>query len=332
MSHSHIVISDLFLPQSEAKRVCTGISLPALEKILARSSHSEIQTHALDEALCELFGIPDLAIAPVTLLADGIDPGSAYWLRADPVHLRLDRSHMILQTNVAPSQEEAAQFCATLNQHFAADGLKFFAPHPLRWYARLGADPNLVTQSVYQAEGRNSRHYLPQGEAALNWHSVMNEVQMLLFGHPAYRVCAARGALPPNSVWFWGGGRAHPRNKLFNKVYCEFDLAELFAKAANIPVVNSVTAPEITGADLYVWDGLSAALRRGDYYSWRESLLNFEHQIAAPLLEQLSAGKLKKITLDVLQEDKSNRFELTRANLWKVWKRPVSIATYGEQD
>ena len=98
MKHVHVVIPDLFLPQSLAKEVCAGLSLPALEKILARSRAQSFPLSCLEKWLCETFSVVDSAIAPITLLADGLMPESGYWLRADPVHLRLDRSQMILQT------------------------------------------------------------------------------------------------------------------------------------------------------------------------------------------------------------------------------------------
>ena len=328
MKHVHVVIPDLFLPQSLAKEVCAGLSVPALEKLLARSKVQAMPAHSLEAWLCELFAVPNSAIAPVTLLADGVQPEDAYWMRADPVHLRLDRSQMILQTNVSVSQEDAQQLCASLNQHFAASGMQFFAPHPHRWYVRLDKDPELTTHSVSQVEGRNSRFYLPQGKAALNWHGVMNEIQMVLYGHPINQACAERGALPPNSVWLWGGGRAVALSRPFDRVYGDSELTMSFARAANIAHALPLDANAAFDNALYASEGLSAALRRGDFYAWRESLRMLEQGCLAPLLHSLSSGEIQRITLDALQEENSRRYELTRAMLWKVWLRAQPLATY----
>jgi hypothetical protein len=118
MKHIHVVIPDLFLPKSLAKDVCAGLGLPVLEKLLARSDAQPLPAQSLEAWLCGAFAIPYPAIAPVTLLADGLKPAADYWLRADPVHLHLNRDQMILQTNVSPSKEEAQQLCAHLNQYF----------------------------------------------------------------------------------------------------------------------------------------------------------------------------------------------------------------------
>jgi hypothetical protein len=328
MKHVHVVISDLFLPKSVATDVCAGLHLPVLEKILARGNVQSLPTHSLEDWLCQAFAVPDQAIAPVTLLADRVMPDAAYWMRADPVHLRLQRSQTILQTNVEISLDEAQQLCESLNQYWADSGMRFFAPHPQRWYLRLDDDPQLNTHSIYQVEGRDSRHYLPQGATALKWHGVMNEIQMLLYGHPVNQACEARGGLPVNSVWLWGGGRAVTLAQPFAKMVSDSELVKSFAHAANI--AHSFIAGEQGNFEnaLYVWEGANVALRRGDFHAWRQSVLWFEQNCMLPLLRALADGELDKVTFDVLQEDNSSRFELTRAMLWKFWLRPQALASY----
>ena len=328
MKQVHIVIPDLFLPQSLAKDVGASLSVPALEKILARGKAQALSIHSLEAWLCDAFAVPDAAVAPVSLLADGLSPEAAYWLRADPVHLSLNRDQIILQTNITPSLEEAQQICADLNQHFSDSGMRFFAPHPQRWYLRLENDPGLATHSVYQVEGRNSRFYLPQGEAGLHWNGVLNEVQMLLYRHPSYDAQEVRGVLPVNSIWLWGGGRATVLSKPFARLYGDSELANLFAQAAQIPHESIPAEKKEWANSLTVWEGLSVALRRGDFYAWRESVMRFEQDCLTPLLHSLVEGTVDRITLDVVQEETSRRCELTRPMLWKVWKRSQPLASY----
>jgi hypothetical protein len=328
MKHIHVVVPDLFLPPLLAKDVCAGLSLPGLEKLLARGKVQALPQPSLEAWLCDAFAVPESAVAPVTLLADGLLPESAYWLRADPVHLHLDRNQIILQTNVAPSLEEAVQLCAHLNQHFVGGGMQFFAPHPRRWYLRLDESPGLTTHSVYAAEGRNTRFYLPQETSGMKWHAAMNEVQMLLHGHPANEASEARGSLPINSVWLWGGGRAVMPGKPFELLYGDSELAALFARAAGIPYELSLSDKVQTGNALYVLEGLSAAVRRGDFHTWRTTLSGFERECLNPLLRMLVAGKIERITLDAVQEDGSRRYELTRPLLWRLWKKAQPLASY----
>jgi hypothetical protein len=316
------------LPKSEAKEVCANLLLPSLQKLLAHGTVQPLQTHSLETWLCETFAVPGMAIAPVTLMADGLIPEAAYWMRADPVHLRLDNARMILQTNVSLNIEEAQQLCESLNHYFSESGMQFFAPHPQRWYMRLDEEPQLATRSVSQVEGRDSRLYFPQGKAALKWHGVMNEIQMLLYGHPIGQSCEARGGLPVNSLWLWGGGRAVALVQPFAQISSDSELAKAFALVSNIRHSLFLDAAPMSENTLYIWDAASAALRYGDFHAWRQSVQEFEKFVVAPLLNALSAGVLDKITVDILQEDNSCRFELTRTMLWKFWKRPRSLDSY----
>ncbi|MDO8313464.1 MAG: hypothetical protein Q7T25_16155, partial [Sideroxyarcus sp.] len=206
MKNVHLVVADLFLPSDFAAEVCAGLHLPALQKILARgastgSARTADSRLSLEEALCGLFGAQ--AVAPVSAAFDKLEPGC--WLRADPVHVRLQREQVVLLPNVTVSADESVQFCASLNEHFAGQGMTFFAPHPQRWYVRLNESPDITTVPLSQAAGRNIHGNLPTGAGALRWHQIFNEIQMLLFAHPLNEAREARGEATINSVWFWGG-------------------------------------------------------------------------------------------------------------------------------
>ncbi|MDP2804477.1 MAG: hypothetical protein Q8O24_00905 [Gallionellaceae bacterium] len=326
MKKVHVVVPDLFLPSSLAKEVCANLALPVLEKILARCTSQRLAINSLEAWLRHSFEVP--AIAPVTLLADGLAPETGYWLRADMVLLNLNRSQVILQTNVTLDLTEAQQLCASINEYFFDMGMRFFAPHPTRWYLRLDNEPDLITHSLYQVEGRDSRGYLPQGSSSLKWHGVLNEVQMLLNGHPLIQAATERGVAAPNSIWLWGGGRATKVSQPYDKIYGDSELAQLFAQAANIPCSRNFPSDVGVERELYIWEGMSVALRRGDFYAWRESALEFEKSCLNPLLQKLIAGELDQLTLDVLTDDVSRRFSLTRPMLWKFWRRVKPLAHY----
>ncbi len=334
MRSIHLVIPDLFLPQEVAAEACAGLVLPALEKLLARAQTEHMQVESLEAWMCKAFGVGGQAIAAVTLRADGMMPGAAYWLRADPVHLSIQRDQLILQPDVSLDAGEAAQLCASLNAHFAAEGLHFFAPHPQRWYLQLDFAPDMTTSILAQVSGRNVHAYLPQGPDALRWHGVLNETQMLLFGHAANQAREARGELPANSVWLWGGGRAEEQlARPYAKVCGDSGLAEAFARAAGIPCElmpeDAARCADANGGDvLVVWEGLRRAIQRGDLRAWRDSLQRFENCCAAPLKDALRTGRIAQLTIEVLQAGASRRFVLTRAAMWKLWQRPKPLARY----
>lgn len=341
MKTVHLVIADLFLPKDFAAEVCAGLQLPALEKLLARGRSETLQPVPLENYLCELFGVPCRPVAPISASFDGL--GEGCWLRADPVHLRLQREQVALLPDVAVSADEAGQFCASLNEYFAGQGMEFFAPHPQRWYVRLDRLPDIETVALSQVAGRNIGGLLPGGGEATRWRQVFNEIQMLLFAHPLNAAREARGELPVNGVWLWGAGQtgiSPPLQKDYDSVSSDEVLVEMFAAAAGIPFAEwgdglSLALSQQSGGgfssdgrQLLVFTGLRAALWRGDLAGWRDALQNFETGYAQPLWQALRAGKISQLQIDVLGSDGSRRMLLTRADVWAFWRRSKRLAAY----
>jgi hypothetical protein len=345
MKNVRLVIPDLFLPKAFAAEVSAELRLPALEKLLGRGRSEIIEPVPLENLLCELFGVScqaDAPIAPVSAAFDGL--GAGCWLRADPVHLRLQRDRMLLLPNMQISADEAGQMCASLNGHFAGQGMEFFAPHPQRWYVRLDTLPRIRTRPLSQVIGGDVRGALPTGEEAARWHQVFNEIQMLLFAHPLNEFRDARGALPINSVWFWGGGGVMGLlQKSYDHVSSDEVLVEMFAAAAGVPFAawpeqwrSSLSLAlsqrergfSSEGRQLLVWTGLRSALQRGDLAAWRTALQDFESGYAQPLWQALRSGKIARLQIDILGGDSIRRVLLTRGDAWAFWRRAKRLAEY----
>src|ERR1019366_960964 len=333
MKNVHLVIPDLFLPKDFAAEVCAELRLPALEKLLGRGRSEILEPVPLENLLCEMFGMScqaDAPIAPVSAAFDGL--GAGCWLRADPVHLRLQRDQMLLLPNMEISADEAGQMCASLNIHFAGQGMEFFAPHPQRWYVRLGTLPGIHTRPLSQVIGGDVRGALPTGEEAARWHQVFNEIQMLLFAHPLNESRDARGALPINSVWLWGGGSVTGLlQKSYDKVSSDEVLVEMFAAAAGVPFAawsEQWRDAENNGKQLLVWTGLRSALQSGDLAAWRTALQDFESGYARPLWQALRSGKITRLQIDILGGDSIRRVLLTRSDTRPFWRRARRLAEY----
>ncbi|MFZ2162109.1 MAG: hypothetical protein WAW02_07825 [Sideroxyarcus sp.] len=328
MNHLHLSIPDLFPPQDIATEVCAGLHLPALEKLLARGNASTAPAETLETKLCAAFGVQ--AVAPVRAVADGVEVGAAYWLCADPVSLQLNSSQVLLLPNVMPSQEEAIALCASLNEHFSGMGVYFSAPHPQRWYVQVDAEPQMTTTALRQVAWRDAKIHFPQGADALRWQRIATEAQMLLHAHPLNQARATRGELPINSLWFWGGGRAIPLAPAFDAAGGDYDLTGAFARAAGMRPVESLPTM-LDGqyaSGLWICSAQGEALQRGDLYAWREAVQQIERQYAQPLLKALQAGRLQRLTLEVLREATAHRFELTRVATWKLWRGARPLARY----
>lgn len=329
MKNVHLVVANLFLPKDFAAEVCAGLHLPYLEKLLSRGSKLTQQAEPLEAMLCGMFGVA--SVAPVCAAFDGLESG--HWLRADPVHVRLQREQVVLLPNVSVSRDEAQQLCASLNEHFAGEGLTFFAPHPERWYLKLHELPEIATVPLSQAAGRNIHGNLPSGADALRWRQIFNEIQMLLFAHPLNEAREARGEVPVNSVWLWGEGSSADQSVAqagYRSASSDQVIVQMLASASNVPFAD--WSPAWRGeAGLLVWGGLRSALQRGDLAGWRDALQAFETGYAKPLWQELRAGRIAQLQIDISSGDTRHRVSLTRRDTWSFWRSANRLADYSAE-
>ena len=328
MKHLHLLIPDLWLPREVMQRISTGLQLPHLSKILARSDRTSVPHHAPEDFLCETFGAR--AFAPIRAAADGLEVGGAYWMCADPVHLELQQSQAILQPEVKCGAEESTALCDALNAHFAQDGITFVAPHPQRWYIRVESSSDVMTTPLRVASWRDVKPFQPQGADALRWRSLSNEIQMLLHGHAINQSREARGMQAINSLWLWGGGIAQSIKTNVGALGGDEALSAPFAKAASIPYCTSLEQMLQAEGEAGVWveTALATAWQRGDLYAWRDAMEWGERELARPLWDAVRHGRLQTVTLDVLAENETHRFEFDRTASWKLWRRTGSLSAY----
>jgi hypothetical protein len=346
--HCHLLLPDLFWPEQGYPDVYRALEIPALERLLAKGRrHAEIdaETAASAEAwLCRRFDVPkqaDWPVAPYSLLADGGVPGNHHWLRADPVHLKLEGNRLVLADSgmFALSQLEAESLADSLNMHFSGDGLVFYPLRPDRWYLRVAQAPALETTALAQAAGRSVDDLLPRGSDASSWRARLNEVQMLLHAHVVNEKREAAGELPINSVWLWGGGKlpdAAPAP--FNAVWSGDPLAAGLAQAARIAARKlPEDAAELlrngagTGVNLILLDELRAPAQYGDAHAWRAGLARLERAWFAPLLEALRQERIGMLSLHALGPGGALSVETARGDLRRFWRRVKPLAEYAQQ-
>jgi hypothetical protein len=173
-------------------------------------------------------------------LGAGFDAGDALVLRADPVTLIAGRDDVLLAGRVDDlDAADAASMTATLNQHFATDGLEFHAPRPNAWFVTTTAAVPTLTTELSEVSGPIHAH-LPRGDHAKAWRQWLSEVQMLLFDHPANTAREATGRAPVTGVWLSGGGtgtgmRAPVGTALFAAPGPIGDVARGLADAQSLP-------------------------------------------------------------------------------------------------
>lgn len=331
MRSIHLIVPDLFLPEDIAAGGAEGLALPALERMLARGVHEMSVAGSLETLLCDQFLVPGYVGTPVAAISAAYDGlGEGCWLRADPAHMQLSRNQLVLHPLDDVPADEAAQLCAALSEHFAGQGMEFFAPHSRRWYLRLDAQPDIRTVPLLQAGGGDIRGLLPEGPEGARWQQLFNEMQMLLFSHPLNAAREERGELPVNCLWLWGNGQADVRSSCrYSGVVSDEESAGMFAAASGLPFAEwagSWRADAGGGEQLLVWTGLRRAMQRKDLGAWRAALQEFEAGCLQPAWRALRSGELARLQIDVTGERGMRRIRLTRADTWALWRRPRRLA------
>lgn len=321
--HCHLLLTGLprdFATQQEAR-------LPALRRLLRQAGRQARFAGTWEDWLCKRLGAArqrDWPVAPYAALGEGLDAGHGYWLCASPVCLQPQRDSLLLQDGAADDLDlaQAQLLVQALNAHFAADGLQFFAPHPARWYLRVAAAPQLHTVPLLQVGGRPVNDCLPRGADALAWHRYGNEMQMLLHAHPVNAAREAAGCPPLNAVWLWGGGvlSALPARPDVD-IWSDAALARGLAQAGKCGL-----RPPPADAGAWLARGSGAGTRfavvqhdQGGDADW--SPQHLERAWFAPLLHALGQGRLARLELHLAEDDVVTSCALTRADLWKWWRR-----------
>jgi hypothetical protein len=324
-----------------------GLDVPALERLLGRAVRTIEAPMGLYDWLSEATGLRPLLAenarmpcAALSLLGDGGAPGVSGWLRADPVHLRVDRDQLLLDDLPAAtlSDDDATRLVAALNAHFEADGMKFSATDARTWYVETAAPPNARFTPLSEATGNNADVLRPQGPDAMAWQRAGNEVQMLLHEHPVNQAREARGELPVNSVWFWGAGVLPQAAELRYRQICSDD--PVARGIAILGGMRAATAPRSArqwleretesgeGRYLVMLDGLRKTAREQGIDAWRAALLDCERGWFAPLLEALRRDHIGMLTIHALAPHCTLSAEIIRGDFAKFWRRAKPLATY----
>ncbi len=315
-------------------------ALPTLETWLARADLQAFPARDFEPTLFSLFNaeLPSDGDLPVAAVTRALDLGvidNGWWLRADPVHLHPQRDRLILTDSqmLDISQDEANRLVAEIMEHYKDDGWLLKAARPGRWYLKPPRAPKMTTAPLPEVVGRDIHPYLPQGKDGKAWHTVLNEMQILLHTAKTNEEREHHGKLPINSLWFWGGGRL-PKLKpvAWTQLWTEEPLSLAFARLAQVPSHAQPADFETWhrqaghgGEHLVVLDVLRPALQYADASAWATAMTQIERQWIAPLFAAVRAGALTHATL---LSDNGRQYRLTRRLARRWWRRRKPLSAY----
>ncbi|TDJ21187.1 MAG: hypothetical protein E2O65_00530 [Gammaproteobacteria bacterium] len=322
-----------------ARLLTEGLSLPALERFFSRATAtaSNCPEQGLAGLLFDCFGVaregPDWPVAAITRRLDGAGGDGGWWLRADPVHLRVDMGELALLAGegLRISMAEAQALAAELNGQLGDPIIRFAALAEKRWYVHLEHGPRLVTQPPWEVSGSRIGEHLPHGDDAGHWRARINDVQMILHASPVNRERERRGEPAINSLWLWGGGRT-PRVPAgrWQGVWSDHTLVAGLAglaQAASEPLPEDarswLAGAQLAGNHLLVWSAAYVPVRCSDIDAWRGFVAAVEERWMAPLLDALKSGRVQSVSL---RTGGSRDFRLRRGQLGFWWRRARPFA------
>ncbi len=339
--HCELIVAGL-LPPAEAAAILEGLRLPALELLLARGRQTTDQALTLESWLTKSFdgdAHAEIPAGALTVAALGGQAGEAIWMRADPVHLKLNRNQLVLVPASAFGAQltEAEALVETLNRHFAGQ-LTFYPLQAERWCVRVEnlEVAGLRTETPAAVAGQDVNRHLPGGNESKRWHSLLNEMQMVLHEHPVNEAREARGEPPVNSVWLWGVGRMPAKlTAPYQSVTADDPLALGLAQAAGLrhrPLPKDAgewlaRLPE-DGRQLVVLDTLRMPFALGDFEVWRARVAEIEERWCAPLVGALKSGRIGMVSVLVPDGGELRAFESVRHDLRKFWRRAKPVSEY----
>jgi hypothetical protein len=310
---------------------------PDLKRLESWLSRAEYTANSIEDPLAGLFSLfnltsatDEVAVAAVTAAYDRLDAGQGWWLRADPVYLQPDRDEAVLvaseELHLQP--EECAALLETINAHFAADGWHMQAPHPQRWYLRLDEADDIRTTPLPQVMGRGVNQYLPQGKNRRQWHTRLNELQMLLHNHPINQLRAQAGKLPVNSVWFWGeGSMPTVTSSNWDQVYGDEVLVEALAQLAAVKhaPLAAFDPRTASGHCLLVIDDCYATVQDKDVFRWLACIEEIQNRYLTPLQANLKQQRCRSVTLLPVN---GRQYQMTQRRLPRWWHRRRPLDTF----
>lgn len=335
-----LLLPGLFPAQPTGMTNASPSRLPALERLLARSDRSTLEDTTACRWLMRRFGVDadgEMPAGALALLGDGGSPGEACWLRADPVHLRLNRDQLVLADHhvFGITQSEAESLTDSLNRHFAADGFVFYPLRPERWYLRTATVPAILTTPLAEAVGCSIDPILPSGPDALIWHRLSNEIQMLLHGVAQNSERESQGLPAINSVWLWGAGTLPTRiDRPYALVLGNDPVARGLGRAAGCDAqapedeLHALLTQPLAG-DALCCDGSLDHLRvYGDDAAIAVSLENLEKTLFVPVLDALKRGRIDSVRIVSFTGEGGVAFKVRRSGLMRFWRSDRALSHY----
>ena len=300
----HLLIPFASAVSERGTHTLRRLKLPHLTQLLAsltptetlgRDEYSLTPPHerALAQALGWVGDDGALPWAARNAAQDGVDIGTHAWGQLTPVHWHVGADHVSLPDpqSLHLSAQESHTLFEAVRPLFESEGWRMAWGAPARWYAAHDSLDGLASASIDRVIGRNIDLWMPTTPQARLIRRLQNEVQMLLYQQPLNDARVGQGALPVNSFWLSGCGRA-----------------------------QGAAAP----AGLVQDDSLRSSALRSDWTAWAEAWHALDAGEVQQALKRARQGE--PVTLTLCGERFAQSFTLQPQPLWSRLGKRLSPA------
>ncbi|RAP57854.1 phosphoglycerate mutase [Oleiagrimonas sp. MCCC 1A03011] len=273
---------------------------------LIRGDRLPDAVHGYSAALGAHFRWPsgDLPAGALLREAERGDAEGDTWLCADPAFVQPDMTgaRMLACGTLDLTAEEAESLARPLRPLFGDRGFLLELTTPSRWHLHMPRDAQPPAFAAPdRVLGDDLLTYLPQDARHASWRELFNEAQILLHQHPLNAERRARGQMPVNCLWLWGGGRLPSWVKAdIERIHTHDALARVLAERARVAVADVQDFDPDAAGDVLL--DLEAGLRPEAHW---------------PLLER-ALKRHKAMHLDFASGE---RMLVRHAHRWRIWRK-----------
>jgi len=305
-----------------------------LENAVSRADTGLFGGRELEPLLFECFHLPcsaqgELPFGALRRLGDGLRGDGRFWFQADPVALYPDQDRLLIfdMVDLDLAEAEAQQLIGVFNDHFADEGMRLEMGRACRWYLTLESAPKLVTKPLGLAFGRNMDMFLPEGEDGLQWHRLLNEVQMLFHALEINTERQMNGKMPVSGLWISGGGTLPSVHSAgFDLVIADEPLALGLARTGSVETCSLDAGEALVGCAgeevLLVDDRLHRAVWNADPGRWLEQIESFANRFEA-YVANLRSGRFAQIRLYPAD---GRVYSITPGSIRRFWRRRQALS------